>query len=238
MGIDITGLNAILNMIPFCKKKDSCLTLGRQQFCQPIHILKNVLGHKQINIPNDFLKEYSENMLQYLGFKTIHSIDYSKYEGATFEFDLNKPITETVLPHKYDCVIDLGTIEHIFNIPQVFQNIIDILDDDGIFLSVNVNNNFSGHGFWQFSPEVYLRIFQNIYGMELLALYLSEVDTMDTNWVKLKDSSKCTTFREISSIKTLAPVYIIAIARKIQGKHKKLLEYFPQQFSYEYNDWK
>ena len=236
MGVDITGLNGILKMLPYCKQKRRCLTLGRQE-CMNLVGLKEVAKFKQINLPEHVLQGYSEQLLTTLGFQSVDSIDYSDYEKASLIFDMNKPLSEELLANKYDCVIDLGTIEHIFNIGQVFQNIIDFLDEGGIFLSVNVNNNFSGHGFWQFSPEVYMRVFQEKYGMELLELYLAETDTLEVKWIPLKDSKECRTFRNTSAFHTLRPVYIIAIARKRSHSGQRLLETYPQQFSYEGKDW-
>jgi hypothetical protein len=236
MGIDITGLNAILKMLQHCKNKKQCLTLGRQE-CMNTDKLVEVASFKKMNIPKEVLKGYSEPLLTTLGFESVDSIDYSDYEKASILFDMNRPLSNELLAKKYDCVIDCGTIEHIFNIGQVFQNIIDFLDKDGIFLSVNVNNNFSGHGFWQFSPEVYMRVFQEKYGMELLELYLAETDTLETKWIPLKDSKECFTFRNNTSFHTLRPVYIIAIAKKVSTTGQRLLENYPQQFSYEGNDW-
>ena len=63
---------------------------------------------------------------------------------------------------KYQYIYDGGTIEHIFNIPQVIENIIDILDINGLFVSITCNNNFSGHGIYQFSPEFFLAVFSEI----------------------------------------------------------------------------
>ena len=56
---------------------------------------------------------------------------------------------------KFDFILDGGTIEHIFNCPQVLDNIIYLLEIEGILCSITCNNNFSGHGFYQFSPDFF-----------------------------------------------------------------------------------
>ena len=109
--------------------------------------------------------DYCEEFFLSFGFLNIDSIDNSSYENSSIIHNLNTPYNNT---KKYDYIYDGGTTEHIFNVPQVFENIINLLEIDGIFCSVTVNNNFSGHGFYQFSPELYLSMFTSNYGMEIL----------------------------------------------------------------------
>ena len=79
-----------------------------------------------INLSEIIYGNYCETFFGSIGFKNIGSIDNSNYEGATYIHNLNYPILEE-FKNKYDYIYDGGTTEHIFNIPQVFENIIEKL---------------------------------------------------------------------------------------------------------------
>jgi hypothetical protein len=100
--------------------------------------------------------DFAEGLLRKLGADTIHSLDASDYEGANIIHDLNVPI-DGALTGQYTCVLDLGTLEHVFNFPIGLKNATDLLREGGWFVSATVANNFMGHGFYQLSPELFLR---------------------------------------------------------------------------------
>ena len=112
-----------------------------------------------------------------------------------------------------------------------------MLNIDGVFCSVTCNNNFSGHGFYQFSPELFYRVMSPTYGMEILEMYLAQNHTTPDKWLKLNPNTK-TIGRVVDKIQTNEEVYIITIARKISDTRQSLLLNHPQQFSYEEIEWK
>ncbi|MBU6497865.1 MAG: methyltransferase domain-containing protein [Rhodospirillales bacterium] len=101
---------------------------------------------------------FAETFLRYIGCRTVLSMDYSPFEGAEIIYDLNKPVPKG-LWGRFDVIIDSGTLEHIFNLPIAFQSIKRMLRPGGLFLSINAANNQLGHGFYQFSPELFWRVF-------------------------------------------------------------------------------
>ena len=225
MGIDLTALETILFSLRYVKNNNNLLTLARQQ----IHT-------QNITLTNNFFiksMDYCENLFKSLGFLNIESIDNSSYENATIIHNLNTPYNNT---KKYDYIYDGGTTEHIFNIPQVFENIINLLEIDGIFCSVTVNNNFSGHGFYQFSPELYLSMFTSNYGMKIQCIYLAKVGSKINEWIKINNYDNATN-RINTKFNGNEPVYIIVIAKKINNTRQSLLINPPNQYSYKI-DWK
>ena len=244
MGIDKTALELILlsqNYIKHTANKANILTLGRQQ----IHIFKSDVNHllNKYNfnsLTNKFcMPDYSENLFKNLFEErwkyheiTVDSIDNSNYEGASIIRNMNTPFN---LSKKYQYIYDGGTIEHIFNIPQVIENIINMLDINGIFVSITCNNNFSGHGIYQFSPEFFLSSFNEKYGMQIEAMYLGKVHTPFEEWIDVNDykgGRNCTKFDGSE------PVYILTIARKKSNERENLIYNSPHQYSYEKCDWK
>lgn len=237
MGIDFVGLEAILLSLKYVTGKENLLTLGRQG----LHLDRQHINYQftKYNF-NHLIDKYdlgiSEPLLQGLEFHTIDSLDNSSYEGATLIHNMNKPVPLT--NKKYNYIFDGGTIEHIFNTGQVCENIIDLLEVGGIFCSVTTNNNFSGHGMYQFSPEFFLSAFTPAYGMEIQELYLAQVNTERENWINVNDFNKEGGGRNCSSFNSPNQVYIIAIIKKISNKRDSLLTNSPNQYSYATIDWK
>jgi hypothetical protein len=180
--------------------------------------------------PNDFIEPF----LKDLGFESIDSLDYSSFEGATILHDMNKPFQHDV---RYDFIIDCGTTEHIFNIPQVFETIQTLLEVNGVFSSVIPNNNMSGHGMYQFSPEFFLSIFTEKYGMTLEELYIGVNHTPREKWKNVNNRNGFGA-RNCSSFATQEQIYVITIATKCSNTRTSLLTDSPFQYSYEEVDWK
>ncbi len=236
MGIDICGLETILKSLSFSKNKNKCLTLGRQGIHINKYIIDLISKKYNINFTNNIINPYCEKLFNELGFETVESIDKSTYENATYIHDLNISIP-SILKNRFDYIFDGGCIEHIFNTSQVCQNIIDMLNINGLFVSVTCNNNFSGHGIYQFSPEFFMSVFSKKYGMEILELYLAKVNDLSENWINVK-TLEGINGRNVTKINTLEETYIIAIAKKINNTNLSLLSNPPQQYSYENYDWK
>ncbi len=101
-----------------------------------------------------------------LAIDRLVSIDCSDYEGATIVHDLNLPIPDA-MRETFDAVIDTGTLEHVFNFPVAVANCMNLLRVGGRFYALTPANNHCGHGFYQFSPELFFRVFQHVNGFEL-----------------------------------------------------------------------
>jgi SAM-dependent methyltransferase len=93
-----------------------------------------------------------------LGFKQVHSLDYSDFEGADIIWDLNQPIPEKYWG-RFDLIYDGGTAEHVFDFPQVLKNIHLLLKPGGIVIHASPSNNHVDHGFYMYSPQVYFEYY-------------------------------------------------------------------------------
>jgi hypothetical protein len=234
MGIDTVGLEAILLSLRHVINPLNSLTLARQQFHRNTDIINKLLEkYKYHRLSNKYkYNDYCETFFRDIGFNNIDSIDNNAYEDASIIHNLNYPFYSN---KRYNFIYDGGTIEHIYNIPQVFENIINLLEIDGIYCSVTCNNNFSGHGFYQFSPEIFLSTFTLKYGMKIEHLYLAQLDSDYKYWLNVNNFADG---RNITSFNSSLPVYIILIAKKISHKRENLILNCPNQFSYEVIDWK
>lgn len=116
---------------------------------------------------------YAEPLLHKFGAERVESLDASDYEDATVIADLNQPMGEE-FDQQYTCVLDGGSLEHVFFFPTAIKNCMRLTKVGGHFISINGTNNFSGHGFYQFSPELMYRVLSPENGFEVCDLFVWE----------------------------------------------------------------
>jgi len=175
MGIDFTGLRALA----FAKRvygfdfRETAM-LGRQE----IHFWKEEYMAVRKNAKLDFeyneaieLGRFAEPLFQRMGAQKITSVDAAKYEGASVIHDFNLPLPEA-LSGAFDTFVDFGSIEHVFNVAQAIDNISSIVKVHGSILIVTIANGFSGHGFYQYSPEFFYSVFCERNGFGDTAVFL------------------------------------------------------------------
>ncbi len=84
----------------------------------------------------------------------LEALDISDFEGADIVHNMNFPIPEA-MRGKYSFIIDAGTSEHVFNLPQSLNNISDMLETGGRVMHILPCNQYVNHGFYQFSPTTF-----------------------------------------------------------------------------------
>ena len=104
-----------------------------------------------------------QEILALLGFDQYYDIDLNGRAAITCDFSL--PLTAD-LSAKAGVVIDVGTCEHIFNLPQVFTNIVNLLQPGGVVLHL-APLSWYDHGFVNFNP-IFFREFYEHNGFEVL----------------------------------------------------------------------
>lgn len=90
-----------------------------------------------------------------LGLDDVRALDVSAYEHAEIIHDLNRPVP-AALHGKFALIVDGGTLEHIFDTRQALANIGLMLAPGGRVIHISPANNYANHGFYQFSPTLYL----------------------------------------------------------------------------------
>ena len=238
MGVDFTSLELILNSLKYVKNKRNVLTLGRQNIYVNSQYSNYMLHKHGIHHMYDKLVHvygFSEVLFEELGFEHCDSMDCEDAgDHPTIIHDLNRPVPKDA--KKYDFIFDGGTTEHIYNTPQVCENIINSLEIGGIYCASVPNNNQSGHGIYQFSPEFFLSSYREKYGMEIKELHIAQHGTEKKHWKDVNNFNEEGDGRNISKFISDHPVMINVIAQKISNDRKSLITDSPQQFSYE-RDW-
>jgi len=169
-----------------------------------------MLGRQQMMFPNS---GYAEELFKSLGAKTVDSMDAWGGEGATIVHDLNNPVPER-LCKGYTCVFDGGTIEHIYDEVQAFQNAFGMVANNGHFLCEHVANNLMGHGLRTFSPEMmWLRL--NNHGFDGLVYVREESILGKPTWFKFVPNQRL----PLVPVQSKRPLVINVIARKTVEGH-------------------
>jgi SAM-dependent methyltransferase len=186
MGIDVHALNFLRYANKFGSFGET-ITLARPGF----HVVDSYVGDKYLksivnSLESSGSNKYCETLFEeYFGSTCVDSLDNSEYEGATIIHDMNAPIPAN-LKGLYDTVIDAGTLEHIYNIPQAFKNCSAVCKPGGQIIHVLPANSFCGHGFWQFSPELFFSLYSSNNGYSDTEVFLADVTDIK-RWYKVTE---------------------------------------------------
>lgn len=228
MGLDI---NAVLFLIDARRRGaefGEVVTLGRQDLNVYPAKLRQVL--RKHGFPADAFQAetkslYAEPLFLSLGATKIHSLDFSEFEGASFTHDLNQPIGDN-LRERFDLVYDGGTLEHIFNFPVALKNCMEMVRPGGWLFLHQCANNWCGHGFYQFSPELFFRALSPENGFELERMILHQVGPYG-RWHEVNDPEK---IRSRVEAITWYPLQMLVRARRTRVV--PIFATIPQQSDY------
>jgi hypothetical protein len=227
LGIDTKVAQFIVGATSAGADFERTLMLGRQFLYPDGAALQRMFSLHQVTACPDAVLEsgWAEPLFEALGARIVESIDASSFEGATLIHDMNAPV-----PHdwhgRYTLVFDGGTLEHVFNAPQAFKNCMDLLEVGGTFVQTVPANNYMGHGFYQFSPELVFQLFSHANGFEVVAVVLRE----DVNGGRSFAVTSPAAVRRRVQMTNPLPTLLCTIARKTHGvAHLSI----PQQQDYE-----
>jgi len=222
MGIGLQELQFLANTSEH-GNFERVLTIGRQGLHvhpQNVDRLLNVTGSKESKYCEDLFKEY-------FGATSVDSVDYSNYEGANIIHDMNTPLPYGM--EEYDTIIDFGTLEHVYNINQAFTNLSELCAVGGQILHSLPANNNCGHGFWQFSPELFFALYSEKNGYKDTQVFIG--DTADLNWTFELDPL---TDDERHDIKHHNPVYTM-VRTVLATKDFSHKDTYQTDYKYQWN---
>jgi len=206
------------------------ITLGRLELMAYPAKVREVLTRAGLNAdlfaPDAPQTGFAEPVFKALGARSITSLDFSDYEGAGVVHDLNQPIGEN-LREKYDLVYDGGTLEHVFNFPTALKNCMEMVRADGRLVIHTCANNWCGHGFYQFSPELFYNVLSEDNGYEVERMILHVVGPYN-RWYEVANPKDIRSRVELYN--WAAPLQMLVLARR-----KKVVPIFaktPQQSDY------
>lgn len=149
---------------PALKPGNRVASMGYPDMIAPIPVFERILGEKFADLE---YRPDSEKICRWHGLEQhkipdAHSFfrlmgakldvyDIVEARGGEILCDLNHPMREREI---YDFVLDVGTIEHCFNIGQAALNMAGMLKQGGTIYHSNPHNA-GNHGFYGISPTWY-----------------------------------------------------------------------------------
>lgn len=144
------------NIVPKVTRRERLLSLGRHnlrlhnvaEFCSYLHSrgygITPATNYTSYELFHDF------------GFKHVDDIDNCLDETPTILHDLNTPIK---FAEPYDLVVDIGTVEHIFNVARAIQTIIEATRVGGYVFHLSPMN-WINHGFYNLGPTFFYDVYR------------------------------------------------------------------------------
>ena len=140
------------------------LQLGRQD----IDMTRDELGHilarhgqsRFANVGAGQTPASDQDLFRALGFSSVESLDASDFEGARIVFDLNQATPPDTLRERFDVVINGGTLEHVFHLPNALANLHAMLRPGGRAIHLAPASNYLDHGLYAFSPAFFVDYYQ------------------------------------------------------------------------------
>lgn len=189
MGLVLNAIDLIL-----VEKKRSKLEFNNKDILimgyQDIYFSKSDIRdlYKHHSIESIYVEDSKKKDVQLLdlfkdlGFRNVDVLDNSDYEGANIIIDMNKKNEDKSLKSNYDFILDWGTIEHVFHVPNYISNIYDFLKKDGYYYGVTPMSGWVEHGFYQFSPVFFRDGFKDEWEKVFLKILNFKVNTMMDDW--------------------------------------------------------
>ena len=122
---------------------------------------------------NEDYKLDSTTFFRLLGFKDIHIMDVSDYEGADIIFDLNNRELPDELKGQFEFIFNIGTLEHVFDLKAAMDNLSLMCSKTGhIFHNVPFRIE---HGYHSISPAFFVDYYRkNKWDIDFVKLSFSK----------------------------------------------------------------
>jgi SAM-dependent methyltransferase len=219
MGIDIDSAKFLRSEVKRGLDLGNMLTLGHQAVYMDHESYRALIASLEVSCLEYF---FADDFFHGLDAKSVDVMDVSNYEGANVLHNLNEPVGRELV-EKYDCVFDGGALEHVFNLPQAFKNCMEMVKVGGHFIIIAPTNAYCGHGFYQFSPELFYSALsaENGYAVEKMLFVHRE------QWYAVRKPAE---IRQRVELLTDEPTLLFITARRIE--RRPVFAQWPQQSDY------
>jgi SAM-dependent methyltransferase len=240
VGIDIHNLHFLAHAQDLGVSFERTLAVGRQALfiedweLEQHRLLRGLPVLQEPAAVKGAPRYFEPLMQQWLGSRVADSVDASPYENARLIHDMNLPWPQqgegADERGRYDAVLDFGCLEHVFNFPVAWRNCVDLCRVGGHVLHALPANNLSGHGFYQFSPELFFNLYQARNGFELRGLWFA-LKADRRHWWRVANPLE---LKRRVNLCNSHEVYMMVLARKLREPGPLPA---PQQSDYAQDEW-
>jgi len=223
---------ALEKLLGKLKDGDAIASMGYPDILYPPDRLRDLIGDKVLRLR---YREDSEAICRRHGLAlrdvpdaeslfelygaTLDVFDVVSERGCEVVVDLNHPIPANALG-QFDYVLDVGTLEHCFNVAQALVNMAALLRVGGVIIHENPFN-WGNHGFWNLNPTLY-HDFYSDNGFEVMEIALI---TRDGRVLQVPQTGR------FQFLESEANCFVIA------GRVEELDFKFPTQTKYRAQPW-
>lgn len=237
MGVDLHNLGLLTHAQDLGARFTRTIGIGRQAVfidAPDLERHRRMRGLPTLAEPlshNSQMRYFEPLMKEWFAAQRVDSVDASPYEAATIVHDMNLPWPAAAEERgSYDAVLDFGCLEHVFDFPIAWRNCVDLCRVGGHLLHALPANNLSGHGFYQFSPELFFSLYRPERGFELRGVWMAEKADL-RHWWKVADPR---VQRRRVTLRNSHETYLLVIARKLADVGPLPP---PQQSDYAEQEW-
>ena len=227
MGIDAAGAEFLAFAARCGADFVRTVTLGRQTLSEPIGAIAEGLAKggstadlNELPRPDVPRSRAADGVLRALGAQSITALDYSGFEGAELIHDLNDAIPHSLF-ERASVVFDGGTSEHVLHPATALENGMRMVEVGGHLISIMPMNQQVGHGLYQVSPELFLRLLTEQNGFAILAIVGREYGVRN-RWFQVADPAER---GHRLSVATLGPAELMVLARKASPTPDQIVAY-------------
>lgn len=209
MGLFPSSLKILLRFHQHYSFEGPVLTLGNQEIWATYTDLRSYFNNLSVRITepkeialhsskmfkqNSDLSKISERFVhakvffEMMGIHEYFDIDKFDTDKPYYLHDLNEPMPPK-LHNAFSLILDGGTVEHIFDIRQVMENIVHMIKPNGCIIHISSFN--IDHGFYAISPCFFFD-FYSVNGFSDFSCYILQVDASNI----IKNYSKRNIFFE------------------------------------------
>lgn len=153
------------------------LTIGRQEVYLTHGQSMELFGTDLSRTPEGWVDDVA--LFRTLGFDEVHALDHPDALEATVPHDLNTPL-DPVHHGTHDVVLDVGTLEHVFDAATYMRTMADVLVPGGTALHLSPTQGGTNHGLYCFQPTFFFSFYaQN--GFTDLECHLVELPSTDAD---------------------------------------------------------
>jgi SAM-dependent methyltransferase len=230
MGIDLHNLNFLAHAQDLGVSYERTLAIGRQAMFVEPRALDTHRRRRGLPALQGDLSYFEPLVAQWYGGREVDAVDASPYEGAKLIHDMNLPWTDPTTRGRYDAVLDFGCLEHVFDFPTAWRNCVEVCRVGGHVLHALPANNLSGHGFYQFSPELFFNLYRPERGFALKAVYFA-LRADGEHWWRVANPIE---IRRRVNLCNSHEVYLLVLAQKVREPGELAA---PQQSDYAESEW-
>lgn len=132
------------------------LTIGRQEVYLTPEQSQGLFGTDLPRTPEGWVDDVA--LFLALGFEEVHALDHPDALDATVPHDLNTPL-DPVHHSTYDVVLDVGTLEHVFDAATYMRTMAQLLVPGGTAMHLSPTQGGSNHGLYCFQPTFFFSFY-------------------------------------------------------------------------------